>query len=151
MNLDYTFNSNYNLDSEYLSCPDNFCEICSSRLDNNCVTLECNHCFHYDCLLKSMKIRDIKFYNMQCPYCRKSIDFLPLLPGEKPIKNIHKEYNEFIQKENSKYFINNKIKITNGKYKNQQGIIKQINDKTIQVNLDISNITVNIKKNFLEI
>ncbi len=151
MDQDYSFRSNYYLDSEYINSPDKFCEICSLKLDNNCVTLECNHCFHYDCLLKSMKIKEIKFYNMQCPYCRKNIDYLPLLPGEKPIKNIHKEYNDFIKKENSKYCINSKVEINNGKYKNQFGTIKQINDKTILLDLESSNQSVNIKKNFLNI
>lgn len=151
MDIDYSFKTLYKLDQEYLNNPENFCEICCSKLDENNIKLDCNHCFHYECLLKSMKQKDIRFFNMECPYCREKIDFLPLLPGEKPIKNLHKEYNEYIQKENNKYTIGKNVLINSGKYKDLWGIIESISDKLITLNINSINKIIKTKKQFVSL
>jgi hypothetical protein len=68
---------------------DNFCDICGEAHNLKYVhTLDCNHCFHYDCIMKTFMM-DIKKYN-KCPLCRKSSGLLPLINGlPKIIKGIH--------------------------------------------------------------
>ena len=43
------------------------CPICmdSIEISTNCVTTECGHCFHTNCLMKS-----IAHNGFGCPYCR---------------------------------------------------------------------------------
>ena len=75
----------------------NMCLICYDTYDekskvndkHKCVTLKCNHKFHYECIYityKSQKKPRV------CPYCRKDGGYLPLIPGQIPQRFIHKEY-----------------------------------------------------------
>ena len=68
--------------------------------DEIAVQLNCTHCFHYDCIMESYKMKTDRI--RECPYCRKSGGYLPLLKGEVPLKNIHKEYK--LQMEYNKYY-----------------------------------------------
>lgn len=136
---------NENLDLEYEIYPEKFCEICCLKLNSKCIKLHCTHCFHYDCLVYSLTNGGTEFNNMLCPYCRKKIDYIPLLENQTPIKNVHKEYEEYIQKENAKYQINTSVEITSGKYKSHQGIIKNVSEKMLTIALD-SHAIVRIKK-----
>ena len=66
------------------------CAICGVELKEKfCHTLNCNHTFHYDCLLKSFsnnkKYRSVKEKHINCPYCREKCDYLPVVNG---VKNI---------------------------------------------------------------
>lgn len=73
---------------------DNLCLICYDTLEdgiNKVVTLQCNHKYHYDCILATYKSLNGK---KQCPYCRSNGSYLSLPPGKLPIKNIHQEYNK---------------------------------------------------------
>ena len=97
--MDFNYDHNYDINQDYLNNPEKYCEICTLELDDKCVSLDCKHKFHYECLMFSMQISDSKYYNMQCPYCRVRVPFIPLLDGQKPIRNLHKEYNEYIKKE----------------------------------------------------
>ena len=65
------------------------CNICGDRLGNLPIhTLECNHHFHYDCILKSFQTS--QEYNNVCPYCRHTIEKLPIVNGlKKLIRGIH--------------------------------------------------------------
>ena len=65
------------------------CNICGDRLGNLPIhTLECNHHFHYDCILKSFQTSQ-EHYNV-CPYCRHTIEKLPIVNGlKKLIRGIH--------------------------------------------------------------
>ena len=83
---------------------------------------------------------------MQCPYCRHHIEFLPLLDGYRPIRNIHKEYDLFkISKFN--HSIHDHVTISRGKYYGQQGVIQKINPRT--VNILINGENVRISKNMI--
>jgi hypothetical protein len=71
----------------------NLCSICGCNFVNDGHKLPCNHIFHYDCLLKFLQINITNTNKTnECPYCRQKFDYLPLLPGIKPIKFIHSEY-----------------------------------------------------------
>tara|TARA_B100000123_G_scaffold250113_1_gene208802 strand:- start:114 stop:626 length:513 start_codon:yes stop_codon:yes gene_type:complete len=72
---------------------DNLCLICYDNLESNSnvVKLKCGHRYHYDCILQTYKTINGK---KKCPYCRCDGGYLPIKPGLKPIKNIHKEYNK---------------------------------------------------------
>jgi len=67
------------------------CSICGDLLCDKFIhILECNHIFHYDCLVKSFGTYIVKdlFYidkNRMCPYCRKPCKYLPLVNGIKRI------------------------------------------------------------------
>ncbi len=65
------------------------CLICEEDLSSKFThTLECNHTFHYECLMKSYMF-NISSKN-KCPYCRKLSGILPIVNGiKKPKKNIH--------------------------------------------------------------
>lgn len=71
----------------------NLCSICGCDFSEMKHTLPCNHCFHYDCILNYLQSehKNINSTN-DCPYCRQSFGYLPLLKGMKPIKYIHSEY-----------------------------------------------------------
>lgn len=132
---------------EYISNPENFCEICDCKMrSDKSVKLECGHRFHYECILESLKCGNNRMLNMQCPYCRHHIEFLPLLDGYRPIRNIHKEYNLFkISKFNHK--LNEQVTISHGKYTGHHGIIQKINPRT--VNILINGLSVRISKNMI--
>jgi len=60
------------------------CSICAEKLDDAFThTLNCNHVFHYECLMLSFK--HIK--NTFCPICRSPNNLLPLVNGLKKIHN----------------------------------------------------------------
>ena len=65
------------------------CNICGDKLGNAPVhTLECNHHFHYECILKSFQTS--QEHNNVCPYCRHNIDRLPIVNGLKKLsRRIH--------------------------------------------------------------
>ena len=61
---------------------DSLCNICGDRLGNLPThTLECNHHFHYDCILKSFQTS--QEHNNVCPYCRHTNERLPVINGLK--------------------------------------------------------------------
>ena len=76
---------------------DNLCHICYENIEDTekIATLSCGHNFHYKCILLVFKLALQKSVvaSKQCPYCRTTSDYLPLIPGILPIKFIHKEYN----------------------------------------------------------
>ena len=105
-------NKNINVNHERnddLECP-----ICMEIIkDKDKVTLKCNHVFHYNCILATLK-NDMKgksnYYKNKprnkCPYCRTSIGYLPLQEGTIPIKDIHKEYIDLLKGTNiEKYLV----------------------------------------------
>ena len=69
------------------------CSICGEENNEVFHRLNCNHTFHYQCLLLSF--RNMK--NNNCPYCRSSKNYLPVINGVKKIyPNIHNVDNEYI-------------------------------------------------------
>lgn len=73
-------------------CPICFCKIKEHELE----VLTCGHKFHHTCILLSFK-SNTQYNNSrvrECPYCRERTDYLELKPGEIPIRNVHKEYEE---------------------------------------------------------
>ena len=81
---------------------DKLCNICHTDLDplDDLVKLQCGHTFHYECIYITYKNNiDKSKYNTKirvCPYCRNYGGYLELKQNIIPIKDIHKEYNEFI-------------------------------------------------------
>ena len=62
------------------------CDICAEIHNNESINLKCGHKYHYQCILKTFIIREIR----ECPYCRRESDFLEFNSKyEGPIKNIH--------------------------------------------------------------
>ena len=87
------------MDSSDNSC-DNSCDPCTICGDNfsegATIKLKCNHEYHYECILESLKSKlnktkgTIKVTERCCPYCRKIILYLPWKEGfGEPIKGIH--------------------------------------------------------------
>ena len=68
---------------------DSPCNICGDRLGNLPIyTLECGHRFHYECILKSFQTS--QEHNNVCPYCRHTIERLPVVNGLKKLtRGIH--------------------------------------------------------------
>ena len=69
------------------------CAICGLDInDKFSYTLNCNHKFHYECLMKTFQ-NTPKYKNKDfnhCPYCRKKSEFLPLVNGlKKVIPGVH--------------------------------------------------------------
>lgn len=150
MNFHYNKVCEYHLNEDYVTNPEKYCEICTLKLDDKSINLSCKHTFHYDCLMSSMQTSDYKHYNMQCPYCREKIPYIPLLNGQIPIRNLHKEYNEYVKKENSKYEIGKKVYINLGKYTGKYGIVLTVADKTISLLIEKEEpIPIRIKKSFI--
>mgnify|MGYP002889357468 FL=1 len=69
--------------------------------DEIVVQLLCSHAFHYDCIIESYRMKTSKTGHglsyRECPYCRNSGGYLPLLEGMKPEKRIHKEYQQIMK------------------------------------------------------
>ena len=82
-----------NTNTEKKSCP-----ICYDDLDDNSITLECGHSFHYTCILEIYKSTYNKNkhtrYVRYCPFCRQYGGYLPLKNNIFPLKKIHQEFNE---------------------------------------------------------
>ena len=57
------------------------CSICGETNNEYFHTLDCNHSFHYNCLLLSFK----SMGNNHCPYCRSDKNLLPVVNGVKKI------------------------------------------------------------------
>tara|TARA_B100001094_G_C18020283_1_gene714753 strand:+ start:624 stop:992 length:369 start_codon:yes stop_codon:yes gene_type:complete len=78
------------------------CSICGDELEKEYpIKLKCNHQFHYECILLTFK----NFKNLECPYCRNTSDYLPIVNGlKKAIPNIHYNfaYDEKPKLENKK-------------------------------------------------
>ena len=56
------------------------CGICGELMKNKFVyNLPCNHTFHYECILKTLKTS--KSVCNKCPYCRKSFELLEPVNG----------------------------------------------------------------------
>ena len=142
---------------EYLNFPEKYCEICASEMTEKSVSLNCGHRFHYDCLFysifKNHKIKNnkIKNHNLQCPYCRSNFDYLPLIDGIIPLKNIHKEYDEYILKDNLKYSIDKMVKIISGKYKNNYAKIKGVDENNVELFFDQDQKTRKLKKTSIQV
>ncbi len=84
---------------------ENICYICYDKIDDtNIQKLSCSHVFHYECI-KHSYISDKKNYTIRkCPYCRQNGGYIEYKPNTLPIKDIHKEYYDFIKnvKKNNK-------------------------------------------------
>ena len=71
------------------------CSICGLDLgDKFCHELECSHKYHYECLMKTFVMTSNKSNKSNksnsCPYCRKTVEFLPLVNGlKKVVPGIH--------------------------------------------------------------
>ena len=68
-------------------CSSETCSICQEKFmkDDNCAKIDCEHLFHYDCLIKWLKTDN------SCPICRKSIcpsDENLIIINELPNKSI---------------------------------------------------------------
>ena len=71
-------NSNKETDDE--EC----CGICGELMKNKySYTLPCNHTFHYECILKTLKTS--KSACNKCPYCRRSFEILEPVNGLKSL------------------------------------------------------------------
>ena len=58
------------------------CSICLNRIGLRTIgTLQCGHRFHYECILKSFQTS--QEHNNVCPYCRHTIERLPVVNGLK--------------------------------------------------------------------
>jgi hypothetical protein len=68
---------------------DDICAICGdSKKDKYIQTLQCNHCFHYECIQKTFQCDSKK--NNLCPLCRQPHGLLPIVNGiPKLIIGIH--------------------------------------------------------------
>ena len=79
------------------------CAICGSPLSESYThKLSCGHSFHYECLLKSFKLKNSNYSyykkntNNSCPYCRSSHNILPIVNGLKKIDiGIHIKPSDF--------------------------------------------------------
>ena len=93
---------------------DEGCQICFAPVNPDSITLKCNHTFCYDCLLESYKGKSCNFSNSKvhriCPYCRSPASFLPLKPGMKPIKGIHRNVTKRMTAKTSGLSIPNQCK-----------------------------------------
>ena len=106
------------------------CPICCDIIDKDDLwKLECDHIYHYNCILNSIKNSFNKSSKKcrECPYCREYGGYLELKPGIIPIKNVHLEYDEIRGKALSsaaleKYLIKNKCMsiLQSGKNKGMQ-------------------------------
>jgi hypothetical protein len=81
------------------------CPICGDDFHNElCHTLECNHKYHYNCLL-------LTFKNLRCngcPYCRSKNNYLPIVNGlKKQVVGIHVSKAEELSDENGVMKYNN--------------------------------------------
>ena len=99
-NINNNENDNEN-DNENLQCAicyDSMNFINNEFSENNPIKLDCNHTFHYKCILMTFKTNLInnKFVT-RCPFCRKKNSYIPLQNNQFPIRNIHSEY-ELIKK-----------------------------------------------------
>lgn len=121
---------------KYLDEPENevdlnVCLITNKPLEENYVTLSCNHKFNYDAIYNdilnhkkkynSMERNTVKATQIRCPYCRNVQN--KLLPSKEGYKNVHgvNYYNETQELESLKYcnYPNNVTEgICNYKYSN---------------------------------
>ena len=75
------------------------CAICGDEFTENDekFTLSCKHTYHKKCIMLEVESSS-KNNKYRCPYCRATIDNVPLFSKQIPIKNIHKEYKQFEKK-----------------------------------------------------
>ena len=91
---------------------ENECLICYELLDDNQITLLCNHRFHYNCIVMSYK----KARNNLCPYCRQAggkiivketINYCKAIIGSGPYKGcvckIKAKYNGYCGRHKNKF------------------------------------------------
>ena len=82
----------------HVECPICYDKIefrCSNdeKIDNTSIKLDCNHTFHYNCILMTFKTNLINNRKVRrCPFCRKVTSHIPLIKQMFPLRNIHKEY-----------------------------------------------------------
>ena len=139
---------------EYLNSPEKYCEICAFEMTDKSVILDCGHKFHYDCLFYSILKNNnynVNKNNLQCPYCRSKFNFMPIIDGITPLKNIHKEYDEYILKDNLRYEIDKKVKIISGKYKNCYAKIRGVDELNVELFFDIDQKTRKLKKTSIQL
>ena len=88
---------------EELKNQQNMCYICCGEFsfnedgsqDDVVLKTNCNHYFHYNCLLESIKSKKTYYSHsrQECPYCRSQIGWLPKLnDNHQLLKHVHKEY-----------------------------------------------------------
>lgn len=74
------------------------CSICGLKLNEKYqYKLQCNHVFHYECLLKTFVHSKNSYYSgkytNKCPYCRSKCEFLPVINGLSKVReDIHYKY-----------------------------------------------------------
>ena len=72
------------------------CPICGDEFteNNDKFTLSCKHTYHKECIM--LEVESSSKNNVyRCPYCRTTIDNVPLFSNQIPIKNVHKEYKKY--------------------------------------------------------
>jgi hypothetical protein len=104
------------------------CAICGDEFTENDdkFTLSCKHTYHKKCIM--LEIESSKNNASRCPYCRTSIDCIPLFYNQIPIKNIHKEYtkynNQYVPFSDFKHFLDTETRccalVLSQYYKNNQ-------------------------------
>lgn len=75
------------------------CAICGDEFTDKDETfiLSCKHKYHTKCIMLEVESSSKK-NAYRCPYCRATIDHVPLFSNQIPIRNIHKEYNTYENK-----------------------------------------------------
>lgn len=76
------------------------CAICGDEFTENddTFTLSCKHKYHTKCIMLAVESSSSKKTTYKCPYCRTTIDNVPLFSKQIPIRNVHKEYNNYVNK-----------------------------------------------------
>ncbi len=116
MDIESYYNNEF---EKYDEDPDKYCSICYDEHNDTSIKLKCGHMYHYECIKDSYKLN--KTSGRICPYCRRDGGYLPLMGGDEPEKNIHKEWLEQIKvKKPVNMFYNTKCKgiIKSGPNKN---------------------------------
>ena len=96
-------NSSCNItDTDTKNKDDDICPICKDDMEDDKITLKCNHSFCYECLLESFRGTKCNYTAPKthriCPYCRTPASYLSLKKGVIPIKGIHREFGKFTNK-----------------------------------------------------
>ena len=86
----------------------NMCYICCGELsfneddsteDDVVLKTNCNHYFHYNCLIQSIKSKSTYYSHsrQECPYCRSQMGWFPkLTENQQLLKYVHKEFYAYL-------------------------------------------------------
>ena len=96
---------------------DEDCSICGESLSSQFNhILNCNHKFHYECLMKTFNYSSNK-NKRSCPLCRKQSDYLPIVNGlKKVLVGVHVPHIKYVEKNKNKN-ISCQFILTRGKNK----------------------------------